>query len=451
MNYVETVQRNQWIPHRPHPRQQTALLCDGAKELLFGGAAGGGKSDLLLMAALQYVHVPGYAALLLRRTFRDLNQPDALIPRSKEWLLTKADWSQQDKRWTFPSGATITFGYLEHADDVYQYQGAAFQFVGFDELTQFHEFQYLYLFSRLRRPAGMSVPLRMRAASNPGGVGHEWVRRRFMPRDGILPTDRMFIPSKLSDNPSLDQAAYMRGLMELDPVTRAQLLDGVWDAVEGNRFRRQWFRRWRETPDRYFLDGGDEKGVPKAVCWYITICDPAASVKESADFTAIITLCVTPDRHILVVDMVRERMGVEAICSRIAHVCQRWQPQWVGIETQGFQVAIYNEACRRPDIPSVRGLEPAGKDKLVRATPAINRCESGRLFFPTAAPWLDDFELELLLFTGDKDQDAHDDQVDALAYGVQEIDRAGIIGKVEQPTNGRLRDLTPRGVPGRRR
>lgn len=209
-----------------------AFLIAPHEEALYGGSAAGGKSIALLAAALLYVHLPGYAALVLRRTFRDLSQPDALIPLSKAWLMkTDATWSAQDKRWTFPSGATLTFGYCESEDDVYQYQGAAYQTCCFDELTQFTEFQYTYLFSRLRRVQSLKVPLRMRAASNPGGVGHQWVRSRF-----VVSSDpaRLFVPAKLADNTHIDGVAYGRSLAHLDPVRRQQLRDGNWDVRAEN-------------------------------------------------------------------------------------------------------------------------------------------------------------------------------------------------------------------------
>lgn len=233
-----------WVPHDPHPPQR-AFLDVVELEALYGGAAGGGKSDALLMAALEHVHVPGYAALLLRRTFPDLNQPGALIPRSKEWLsATTARWNSNEHRWYFPSGATLTFGHLQHEDDKLQYQGAEYQFVGFDELTQFTESQYSYLASRLRRPGTgplSTVPLRLRGATNPGGPGHRWVRRRLIDRlpNPDDPEDtpekcaaRRFVPAKLADNPSVDQAAYVRSLAALDPQTRLQLLNGDWNARE---------------------------------------------------------------------------------------------------------------------------------------------------------------------------------------------------------------------------
>ena len=163
-------------PYRPSPPQAAFLLLD-CKEALYGGAAGGGKSDALLAAALQYVDVPGYTALILRRSFRDLALPDAIMHRAKRWLRPHRDvrWSEKDKTFTLPSGATLTFGYLEKEGDELSYQGSAYQYVAFDELTQFQEAQYLYLFSRLRKPEDLLVPLRMRAATNPGGPGHEWV------------------------------------------------------------------------------------------------------------------------------------------------------------------------------------------------------------------------------------------------------------------------------------
>lgn len=219
-----------FVPHRPHPRQREFLAL-GCREALYGGAAGGGKSDALLMAALQCAHVPSYSALLLRRTYADLALPGAIMDRARTWLAGKAAWNDRDKRFTFPSGATLTFGFLDSEADRYRYQSAEFQFIGFDELTQFPELWYRYMFSRLRRAQGVDVPLRMRAATNPGGIGHEWVRRRFMPdRPGVsLPKGRRFVPARLTDNPSLDRKEYTRALAQLDQATRRQLEEGLWE------------------------------------------------------------------------------------------------------------------------------------------------------------------------------------------------------------------------------
>jgi len=150
------------------------------------------------MAALQYVDVPGYAAILFRRTYADLALPGALMDRAHEWLDgTDAGWTEQTKTWKFPSGATLSFGYLENEADKFRYQGAQFQFIGFDELAQFTESQYRYLFSRLRRTTGTSVPLRLRAASNPDGPGVSWMHQRFIVEG--KEAGRPFIPALATD------------------------------------------------------------------------------------------------------------------------------------------------------------------------------------------------------------------------------------------------------------
>lgn len=222
-----------WCPHDPTPKQAEFLGDD--RDLLYGGSAGGGKSDVLLMGALQHVHVPGYAALLIRRTFKDLNQPSAIMARAQDWLRgTPAVWSERDKRFTFPkSGAIIQFGYLDHATDLNQYQGGEYQYVGVDELTQFPEQWPRYLFSRQRRPKEgplSKVPLRFRAGSNPGGIGHEWVYQRYV--DPETASGR-FIPALLEDNPHLDREAYLESLSHLDEVTRMQLERGIWVRSDG--------------------------------------------------------------------------------------------------------------------------------------------------------------------------------------------------------------------------
>lgn len=248
-----------WIPQEPTARQKQFLDLPHL-EAFFGGSAGPGKSSALLMAALEYVDAPGYAALLLRKTYQDLAKPGALMDRAHQWLRgTSARWNEQKKQWTFPSSATLTFGYLENDNDRYQYQSSEFSFIGWDELTQHKENNYSYLFSRLRRLANAAVPLRMRSASNPGGVGAEWVRARFIPDDftpdearqmrviykrGIngegSEVERAFVPATLDDNPYLDRAQYIQSLNELDAVTREQLLRGDWQIRERGNIYPMW-------------------------------------------------------------------------------------------------------------------------------------------------------------------------------------------------------------------
>ena len=216
-----------FCPQSPTPPQERFLELD-TLEAFYGGAAGGGKSSALLMAALMFVDRPGYAALLLRRTFPDLRKPGALMDRAHSWLGgTAAEWREVEKAWRFPSGATLTFGYAENLQDVVRnYQGAELQFIGIDELGQWRQPEYLYLLSRIRRGASSSTPIRARASGNPGGIGHAWVKGRFVePRN----PERPFVSAKLPDNPHLDIAAYRASLAVLDSKTRAQLEDGSWE------------------------------------------------------------------------------------------------------------------------------------------------------------------------------------------------------------------------------
>ncbi len=213
-------------------------------EVLYGGAAGGGKSDaLLIFSILRRAAIPGSRGLILRRTYAELER--SLILRSLELLSGRATYNAGNHRWRFPNGSMIEFGYCERDEDVYHYQSAEYEDICFDELTQFGEFQYTYLLSRLRTTKP-GVRCLVRAATNPGGVGHGWVKQRFIDvaTPGEVYTDvatgrtRRFIPAKLDDNPHID-ADYSRRLDELPEAERRALKDGDWDVFAG-----QYFREW---------------------------------------------------------------------------------------------------------------------------------------------------------------------------------------------------------------
>lgn len=221
-----------YLPQSPTPKQQTFLDSPNF-EVLFGGAAGGGKSSALLMGAISQA-VIGATALVVRRTYADLVLPGAIMDRSLEWLAgTPARWKPQDKQWIFPSGGILQFGYLDTEKDKYRYQGAEFQSIWVDELTQFTESQYTYLMSRIRRNMDKPFPLKVRAASNPGGIGHDWVYSRFVDKETA--GERVFVPSTLDDNPHLDRESYREALERLDSTTRQQLLLGRWIRDDGGR------------------------------------------------------------------------------------------------------------------------------------------------------------------------------------------------------------------------
>lgn len=241
-----TPRLTKYVPYEPTPKQRAFLLMNDAKEILYGGAAGGGKSVAQLMAALQYVDVPGYSAILFRKTYADLSLPGALIDMSKQWLMPfveskEVKWSEKEKRYEFPSGASLSFGYLESANDCYRYQGAEFQYIGMDEVTHIDPSNYRYLFSRLRKPKSLQVPLRFRATANPGGAFGEYYYQRFFVEGSEA--GRIFIGAGIDDNPYLDAESYKEALQELDPIERERLLNGNWEIkASGDMFNRHWYQ-----------------------------------------------------------------------------------------------------------------------------------------------------------------------------------------------------------------
>jgi predicted phage terminase large subunit-like protein len=350
--------------------------------------------------------VPGYAAILLRRSFADLNLPDALIPLSHQWLHgTKAQWDGQQHRWAFPSGATLSFGYLDTENDKYRYQGAAFQFIGFDELTQFAETQYRYLFSRLRRAIGLPVPLRSRAATNPGGVGHEWVRQRFL--SGSV-QGRAFIASKLEDNPYLDQVAYEESLRNLDPVTRAQLRHGDWNIrPEGNLFKREWFT-------------GQIVDAPPAGVKLVRYWDLAASKRQNAgdpDYASGALMGMKDGAYYLA-NMRRFRdtpQNVERMFRETVHADGRGIPVRIEQEPGSASILLIDNLARSLPAYEIRGVRSVD-DKETRARPFSAACERRDVFL-VAGPWVGDFLDELCAFPAV----GHDDQVDAATGAYNEL------------------------------
>lgn len=387
------------VPHQPTPHQSAFLLLDSVREVLYGGAAGGGKTDALLMAALQYVDVPNYAALILRRTFGDLAKPGAIMDRAQAWQQETGigKWSRQGKTWLFPStNARIVFGYLMYDKDKYQYQGAEFQFIGVDELTQFEERTYRYMFSRLRRTEGMDVPLRMRATSNPGGVGHEWVRDRFV-RPLKPARNRVFLPARLRDNPHLNYNEYLESLSELDSVTLAQLLEGDWVAApEGTLFRRLWFQIVEDWPREANL---------------VRYWDLAAS--EGGDWLVGTLLAEYMGRY-WVVDVRRQRgtpLEVIQLLKQTADIDGVGVPIYIEQEG-GSSPLITLDFLRRVTLQGYAVYTDIKRvGKIDRARPMSASAQAGNIKLVRGS-WIPDWLEELEMFPHPS---YHDDQVDSCS------------------------------------
>ena len=235
---------NDNVIFKPNDGPQTDFLAAPERDVLYGGAAGGGKSYAMLIDPLRFAHRAAHRALILRRSMPELRE---LIDKSRE-LYPKAfpgsKYKEVEKLWNFPSGAKVEFGFLERDADVYRYQGQAYSWIGFDEITHLPtEFGWNYLASRLRTTDSDITPY-MRCTANPGGVGATWVKKRYIdphpPNESFVGEDRLsrkFIPARLDDNPYLAKdGRYEEMLQALPPTQRKQLLEGNWDVNEGAAF-----------------------------------------------------------------------------------------------------------------------------------------------------------------------------------------------------------------------
>ncbi len=255
----------------PQPKQRM-FMSRPEFEALYGGAAGGGKSDALLAEGLRQAHIPHYRGLILRKTYPQLSE---LIDKSR-WMyglaFPRARYHHTEHVWNFPSGAKIYFGSMQHTKDRINYQGKRYDYIGFDELTHFTWDEYSYMLSR-NRPGGPGTRVYTRATTNPGGIGHGWVKDRFVdaappmtPITGdynvvtpegktiTMRRQRIFVPASVFDNPILldNDPNYLANLAMQPEAEKNALLYGSWDSFEG-----QVFREWRNDPAHY----DDQKGT----------------------------------------------------------------------------------------------------------------------------------------------------------------------------------------------
>ena len=257
------IPKAQQVIFQPNPGPQTEFLASSEQEVLYGGAAGGGKSYAMVADPVRYFNNSKFKGLLVRRSTEELRE---LVAISKE-LYPKAipgiKFLERDKTWVTPQGATLWMSYLDRDDDVMRYQGQAFSWIGFDEVTQWPSYYaWNYMRSRLRTSKNSNLPLYMRATSNPGGPGHQWVKKMFIdpapPNEAFWATNddgevitwpkghsregeplfkRRFIPATLFDNPYLSEdGMYEANLLSLPEHQRRQLLEGDWSINEGSAF-----------------------------------------------------------------------------------------------------------------------------------------------------------------------------------------------------------------------
>lgn len=452
------VAKAQNVIFQPNPGPQTDFLAAPEQEVLYGGAAGGGKSFAMLADPLRGMNHPNFAGLLLRRTndeLRDLkNTSKQLYPKA----IPGIKWSEKDSTWYTPQGASLWMTYLDRDDDVSRFQGQAYTWIGFDELTQWPSpYPWDYLRSRLRSASGLS--LYQRGTTNPGGRGHAWVKKMFIDpappgkpfwgtdittgkplqypdnhktKPGEYVVKRRFIPANLYDNPYLaDDGAYEANLLSLPEHQRKQLLEGSWDIVEGAAFP-EWNR---------LIHVVDPFEIPKS--WTRFRCADYGY----SDASCVLWIAVSPSEQLIVYREIYKRgvtaedLGYKILeaeeddYSRVRYGVLD-SSTWAQRGERGPSLAeqinqVLRENGHRVFRPSDRskGSRISGKNELHRRLKVDQYTEEpGIVFFNTCTEIIAQLPAIPLDKNNPEDVDTHseDHAYDALRYGIMTRPRSSV-------------------------
>jgi len=459
---TDSVEEHANVLFKPNEGPQTEFLAASEREVLYGGSAGGGKSYAMLADPLRYMGHPQFSGLLLRHTTEELRE---LIFKSQElypkiWPGIK--WSERKMQWTAPSGARLWMSYLDRDEDVLRYQGLAFSWIGFDELTQWATpYAWNYMRSRLRSTA-TDLPIFMRATTNPGGRGHHWVKKMFIDpspynrsfdatdidttevlrypaghsKAGKPLFKRRFIPARLSDNPYLSQAGdYEAMLLSLPEQQRRQLLDGDWDIKEGAAFTE--FDRHVHVIEPFNIPNNWVKfracdygyGSYSGVLWF------AVAPNEQ-----IVTYRELYVSKVLATDLADMILDLEAEDGNIKYGVldsSLWHKR--GDTGPSLAEQMISQGCRWRPSDRSKGSRVAGKNEIHRRLQIDEFTEEPRLvFFNTCTNVISQLPSIPLDKKNPEDVDtkSEDHLYDALRYGIMSRPRFSIF------------DYDPMGRPG---
>ncbi len=440
------------VVFKPNAGPQTDFLSSSEREVLYGGSAGGGKSYAMLADPLHGLGSPNFSGLLVRHTTEELRE---LIQKSQE-LYPKAipgiKWSERKSQWTSPRGGRLWMSYLDKDMDVTRYQGQAFNWIGFDELTQWNtNYAWDYMRSRLRSAHSNELGLYMRATTNPGGNGHAWVKKMFIDpaprnepfwatsietgdtitfplghsREGEPLFKRRFIPASLFDNPYLSQGGeYEAMLLSLPDHQRKQLLEGNWDVNEGAAFP-EWNRNIHVV---------EPYEIPSSWAKF-RACDYGYG-----SHTGVVWLAVSPSEQIIVYrEMYVSKIIATDLADMILDVEQEEKIRYGVLDSSlwhnrgdtGPSLAeqMIMKGCRWRPSDRSRGSRVAGKNELHRRLQVDDFTEEPRLvFFNSCSNIISQIPALPLDKNNSEDVDTHseDHLYDALRYGIMTRPRSSL-------------------------
>jgi len=440
------------VVFKPNTGPQTDFLAAGEREVLYGGSAGGGKSYAMLADPLRYMGHPSFSGLLLRHTTEELRE---LVWKSQEiypkiWKGIK--WSERKMQWVAPSGARLWMSYLDRDDDVLRYQGLAFSWIGFDELTQWATpFAWNYMRSRLRT-ASSDLPIYMRATTNPGGPGHGWVKKMFIDpapygktfdatdietgeilkypaghsKAGQGLFKRKFIPARLSDNPYLSREGdYEAMLLSLPEQQRRQLLEGDWDIKEGAAFTE--FNRDIHVVEPFHIPNNWVKfrscdygyGSYSGVLWF--------AVSPSEQLIVYRELYVSKVLATDLADMINELEAEDGNMKYGVLDSSLWHKR--GDTGPSLAEQMIMRGCRFRPSDRSKGSRVSGKNEIHRRLQVDEYTEEPRIvFFDTCTNMVSQLPAIPLDKKNPEDVDtrAEDHLYDALRYGMMSRPRCSI-------------------------
>lgn len=455
---------------KPQSGPQEQYFLNPADILIYGGAAGGGKSWSLLLDPIRRLHVPGFTSVIFRRTYPEFTNEGGLWDESEKIYPYYGGVPKESTlSWDFPKlKNSIKFSHLEYEKDKLKYQGSQICFLGYDELTHFTKSQFFYMLSRNRSTCGIRPYIR--GTCNPeaeswvseflafwidqdtgyaiperSGAIRYFVRDRdniiwadseaelrelvpYIPDEDFFPKSVSFIPAKLSDNPALlkKDPAYKGNLLALSFVDRERLLGGNWliKPSAGNMFRPEWFQfiDWEDLP-------ASPGNMERVRSWDAAATEPIQKNKDP-DYTAGVLMAEHEGRY-YILDLVHfRRSPAQTVATLEATAKMDGREIDIHFEQEGGSAAKREIDSFKTGLfkgYNFHGKTVGGRDKVIRAKPFSAAVENG-LVSIVRGPWNAQYINELSQFPDPK---FHDDIVDASSAGFEYLNRRGLRGKID--------------------